>query len=133
MLQVVLRAGFEEDVCLVEQEDGLPASDEVENLRETVFELFGVETEIAGTDLLAVSERRDVVAAIGGDRLGRVAVSGILKPLLPSMSFPPRVDHCNSQLCATANNRITYCNSTINPFPFPSMKSSKAGLSGSGA
>ena len=44
VLQVVLGAGFEEDVGLVEEEDGLPASDAVENLRETVFELFGVET-----------------------------------------------------------------------------------------
>ena len=100
VLQVVLGAGFEEDVGLVQQEDGLPAGDEVENLRETVFELFRVETEIAGTDLLGVSERRDVVALVGGDKLERAVVSDTPKPLLPSMSFPLPVDHCNSkQLC----------------------------------
>ena len=133
MLQVVLGASFEEDVRLVEQEDGLPASDEVKNLRKTVFKLFRVETEIASTYLFRVSHRHGAVAFIGGDKLERVAFSDILKPLLPSMFSPLPVDRCNSKQCvATLLEVKTYCSSTIKPFPFPSMKSSKAGLSGSG-
>ena len=73
VLQVVLGAGFEEDVGFVEEEDGFPAGDEVEDFRETVFELFGVETEIAGTDLWGVSGWCDVV---GSRWRGRTRKSG---------------------------------------------------------
>ena len=44
VLQVVLGARFEEDVGFVEEEDGFPAGDQVEDLREADFEFFGVET-----------------------------------------------------------------------------------------
>lgn len=43
MLQVVLGARFEEDVGFVEEQDGFPAGDKVEYLREAVFEFLGVE------------------------------------------------------------------------------------------
>ena len=59
MLQVVLGTSFEEDVCFVEEQDGLPASDEVEDFGKTVFELLGVETKISGTYLSRVSEQRN--------------------------------------------------------------------------
>ena len=40
VLQVVLGARFEEDVGFVEEEDGFPASDEVEDFREADFEFL---------------------------------------------------------------------------------------------
>ena len=44
VLQVVLGASFEEDVGFVEEEDGFPAGDEVEDFREADFEFLGIET-----------------------------------------------------------------------------------------
>ena len=51
VLQVVLGARLEEDVGFVEEEDGFPAGDQVEDFREADFEFFGVETEVSGTYL----------------------------------------------------------------------------------
>ncbi len=52
---------------------------------------------------------------------------------VPSTSFPLLGDHYKSKQRESAKLELaTYCSNTINPFPFPSMKSSKAGLSGSG-
>ena len=56
VLQVVLRARFEEDVGFVEEEDGFPARDEVEDFREADFEFFGVETEVSGAYLWGESQ-----------------------------------------------------------------------------
>lgn len=62
-----------------------------------------------------------------------MAVSDILRLPRPSMSFPLPVGHCNGKHGVIAFLELApYWSSTINPFPFPSMKSSKAGLSGSG-
>ena len=73
------------------------------------------------------------IGLLGCDELDRVVVFGIRKPPRLSMSFPLLGDHCYGKHCVSANLEVgTYCSSTISPLPLPSMKSSKAGLSGSG-
>lgn len=51
---------LEEDVGFVEEEDGVPTADEVENSAEAFFELASIDTKVAWTnlDFLVSSERR---------------------------------------------------------------------------
>ena len=83
MLEVVLSTSFEEHVCFVEEKDSLPASDEVEDLRKTVFKLLGVESKISGTNLLGDKQTEDFFSVSWGDKLERAVVSDIPKPLPP--------------------------------------------------
>ena len=55
MLEMMLGASFEKDVRFVEEEDGLPAGNEVQNLGESVFKLLRVEAKISGTYLFLKS------------------------------------------------------------------------------
>lgn len=66
VLQVVLGARFEEDVGFVEEQDGLPARDEVEDLHEAVFEFLRVETEVPSAYLVGVSGRRWLWSVLRG-------------------------------------------------------------------
>lgn len=55
VLEMMLGASFEKDVRFVEEEDGLPAGNEVQDLGESVFKLLGVEAKISGTYLFIQS------------------------------------------------------------------------------